>query len=342
MGEALRGGGVDLSSYRGTKCWFHRPGHTLKAEKLARWLERRTGQFGRVKRLSNVTDQDFIGKRGMVLCMSFWGTGWQGDHIDLWDGRWLAHGSDDYFGRSQSPHARAGAFLPHAWTLDDSTLDTVLLTSALTHDDHSSNAACVAFAQILAECLWGRQSITPGFFWETFTAAAAPIEGPVQLSSRIPGDRFRGSVCDLVAQRVPAALRVGISAQAACDSWYSGAYLLETVPSALFILERYRDDPEEALVRAVMDTWDNDTVAAIVGAVMGVLHGVDAFPQRWRDGLTGRTDAHDDGRVWAALKGLRRFGGRPDCGLGRPKAESTCASTWTVFHPRLGSRRGDA
>jgi hypothetical protein len=101
MGEALRDGGVDLSSYRGTKCWFHRPGHTLRAEKLARWLERRTGQFGRVKKLSNVTDEDFIGKHGMVLCMNFWGTGLQGDHIDLWDGRRLAHGSDDYFGRSQ-------------------------------------------------------------------------------------------------------------------------------------------------------------------------------------------------------------------------------------------------
>jgi hypothetical protein len=65
----------------------------------------------------------------------------------------------------------------------------------LTHDDSSSNAACVALAQILAECLWGGRSIGPGFFWETFIAAAAPIEGPVQLSSRISGDRFRGSLC---------------------------------------------------------------------------------------------------------------------------------------------------
>ena len=50
---------------------------------------------------------------------------------------------------------------------------------------------------------------------------------------------------------------------AACDSWYSGAYLLETVPSVLYILERHGHDPEEAIVRAVNDTKDNDTVAAI-------------------------------------------------------------------------------
>lgn len=202
-----------------------------------------------------------------------------------------------------------GAFLPHAWTLDAGTLDTVLLTSALTHDDPSSNAACVAFAQILAECLWGGCHIGPGFFWETFVTAAAPIEGPVKLSPRIPGEHFRGSVCELVEQRVPAALQAGASSQAACDSWYSGAFLLETVPSVLFILERYRDDPEEALVRAVMDTWDNDTVAAIVGAVMGALHGVDAFPRRWREGLTGRTGVQDDGKVGTAYAWLRRFGG---------------------------------
>jgi len=32
-------------------------------------------------------------------------------------------------------------------------------------------------------------------------------------------------------------------------------------------------DPEEAIVRAVNDTKDNDTIAAIAGAGVGVLHG---------------------------------------------------------------------
>ena len=36
----------------------------------------------------------------------------------------------------------------------------------------------------------------------------------------------------------------------ACDDWYSGAYLLETVPSVLYILMRHAHDPEEAIVRA--------------------------------------------------------------------------------------------
>jgi len=61
------------------------------------------------------------------------------------------------------------------------------------------------------------------------------------------------------------------------------------------------DDPEEAIVRAVNDTKDNDTVGAIVGAAMGAAHGVDALPRRWREGLLGRTAAADDGRIFELI-----------------------------------------
>lgn len=138
---------------------------------------------------------------------------------------------------------------------------------------------------------------------------AQKLEGNPKLRSRVPGDDFQGSLCQLVEQRVPDALKDGKSVREACDSWYSGAYLLETVPSVLFILERYRDDLEEALVRAVTDTWDNDTIATIVGAVLGALHGVDAIPQRWLAGLSGRTTTDDDGAVQAAYRTLRQVGG---------------------------------
>jgi len=53
-----------------------------------------------------------------------------------------------------------------------------------------------------------------------------------------------------------------------CNGWYSGSYLLETVPSVLYILMRHGDDPQEAIVRAV-----NDTNSAIAGAAVGALHG---------------------------------------------------------------------
>ena len=91
----------------------------------------------------------------------------------------------------------------------------------------------------------------------------------------------------------------------ACNAWYSGAYLMETVPSALLILTRYADKPETAIIRAVNDTRDNDTVAAIVGAAVGALHGRSALAARWIQGLSGRTGETDDGKMFHLLKQAR-------------------------------------
>ena len=82
---------------------------------------------------------------------------------------------------------------------------------------------------------------------------------------------------------------------------HSGAYLLETVPCVVCLLSQHGADPEEAIVRAVNDTKDNDTIAAIVGAAVGMLHGAKALPRRWREGLTGRTSTDDDGRMFELI-----------------------------------------
>ena len=104
---------------------------------------------------------------------------------------------------------------------------------------------------------------------------------------------------------MPEAYRAGLSAREACDRFYSGAFLLETIPCALFILTKHGDDPEEAIVRAVNDTKDNDTVGAIVGAAVGALHGASALPERWRAGLLGRTRDDDDGQVFRLIERAR-------------------------------------
>lgn len=203
----------------------------------------------------------------------------------------------------------AGAFLPHAWTLDPGMPDTIALTSALTHDHAASTAACIALAHILADLLYSGGKVHPGYFWERFVEIARELEGDSELTSRVPGDDYRGPLWSFVADRVPAALWSGQSAVDACNQWRSGAYLLETVPSILMLLEHYHDDPEEAIVRAVMDTWDNDTIATVVGAVVGAIHGFDALPKRWVRDLSGRTGSDDDGRLERAYRRLREFGG---------------------------------
>jgi ADP-ribosylglycohydrolase len=73
----------------------------------------------------------------------------------------------------------------------------------------------------------------------------------------------------------------------------------------LFMLMRGGCDPEEAIVRAVNDTKDSDTIAAIVGAAVGALHCRAALPERWVRGLKGRIGYSDDGRVFELLERAR-------------------------------------
>jgi ADP-ribosylglycohydrolase len=106
------------------------------------------------------------------------------------------------------------------------------------------------------------------------------LEGEVQLRPRHPGLAFRGPLWRLVDTEVRQALAQQLTVLDACERWYSGAFLLETVPSALYILARHAREPETELIRVVNDTKDNDTIAAIVGAAVGALHGRRGLPSQ--------------------------------------------------------------
>lgn len=94
-----------------------------------------------------------------------------------------------------------------------------------------------------------------------------------------------------------------------CKHWYSGAYLLETVLSVIFILMKYGDNLAEALIRAINDTKDSDTIGAIVGAAVGALHGKEAIPERWIKNHSGRTSFSDDGRIFALMAEAKNLWG---------------------------------
>lgn len=171
------------------------------------------------------------------------------------------------------------------------------LGTALTHNDPGAIATSVAYVGLLTELLIMESAPPAGFWVERFVARARPLEGeaPAYRPRGGPLVGWRGPLWRFVEEQVPR--QADRSPAQAGAVWLSGAYLLETVPSVLHILMRHADDPEQALIRAVNDTKDNDTVAAIVGAAVGALHGARALPERWRSGLLGRTGAADDGRV---------------------------------------------
>lgn len=201
----------------------------------------------------------------------------------------------------------APVILPHLRTPSAALWSDAALAGAVTHNDYASNASCVAFVAVLWSALEARAPVPRGFWLDRFVDVARRVEGSTPRyrlrTSDDPG--VPTTLWELTSRAVNDALRTPGPTAAACDRWYSGAYLLETVPSVLYVLERHGNDPEEAVVRAVNDTRDNDTVAAIVGAAVGALHGTEALPRRWRDALSGRTGEDDDGRVQRLLEVAR-------------------------------------
>ena len=199
----------------------------------------------------------------------------------------------------------APVLVPHVATPSNALWRDVVLASKLTHHDTASVASCVAFVHVLWQALQMTTPPSPDWWSDTFLTVLddlclddvyRPRGGTVDSGGRFP---------DLVRTGLERARRERWNTQTACSQFFSSAYLLETVPCVLWILEQHAADPEEAIVRAVNDTYDNDTIAAIVGAAVGALHGADRLPQRWRDGLTGRTASHDDGRIQALIAEAR-------------------------------------
>jgi hypothetical protein len=94
------------------KCWFAgHVDHTLRAHELVRWLSHpgqlgpptkyTIQQYGAKPKPGEAALAGVDGKKGLVYFMHFWGTGNQGDHIDLWDGMKGKTLALDYFTRSE-------------------------------------------------------------------------------------------------------------------------------------------------------------------------------------------------------------------------------------------------
>lgn len=181
----------------------------------------------------------------------------------------------------------------------DAALDTMI-----THNAYANNATCVAFVHILWELLSMNTPPMPSWWIDTYVQIVRDLEGDTKYScGQHSSYTFQGPLWRYTEMVINDAVQANLTVLEACEKWGSWAGLFDVVPSILYILMKHSHDPEEAIVRAVTDTRDNDTYGSIVGAAIGALHGLKGIPDRWIGGLTGRTRAgiDDSGEIFKLL-----------------------------------------
>jgi ADP-ribosyl-[dinitrogen reductase] hydrolase len=151
------------------------------------------------------------------------------------------------------------------------------LGSVTTHRDATAVTSAIVQAAAVNHCLVrSSEELAADDLLATLVAALEGLDAP-QLELRSAQERRSlpqriGEVHDFL----------GRPADEAFDHFFNGAFVLETTPIVLWLFLTYADDPEEALVAAVMGGRDADTTAAMLGNLIGALHGEDALPDRWR------------------------------------------------------------
>lgn len=173
-------------------------------------------------------------------------------------------------------------------------LDAVLAT-LITHGNTWALASIVPMTHLLWCCLGLATGSAPTAEWwiDEYLRVGADLElGPLPYpldTDPIPAlfKNFRGTLCDFLDGPVRSAYRKGVSLRDACslNGFGSRADILQTVPAVLYTLMCHSDDVTCSLLAAVNDTKDNDTIAAIVGAYVGALHGREKIRAKWIDGI---------------------------------------------------------
>lgn len=164
----------------------------------------------------------------------------------------------------------APLLIPHLTKPSSELWGDIVLGAHLTHRDGLSTASCIGFVALLWEAIAMAKAPEGDWWLSRFCELVAPVEPETPYATRGAPVEFNGTLTGLVKQHVIPAYAARESVVTACGRWYSGAYCLETVPSVLFILARFGHDPERAILEAVNNTKDNDTVAAIVGAARAI------------------------------------------------------------------------
>lgn len=169
------------------------------------------------------------------------------------------------------------------------------LSSFITHGNTVALSSIVAFTAMLWQLFSQARGKAPAPTWwlDEYLRVAGDLElgrlpNPLNTDP-IPAyyKNFEGNFCEFLDTKVRRAFQKGVPLRDACslDGFGSRADVTQTIPAVLYTLMCHADSFESAIIAAVNDTKDNDTIAAIVGAFLGALHGRAAIRDRWLIGI---------------------------------------------------------
>jgi len=156
------------------------------------------------------------------------------------------------------------------------------VSALITHADPMAVVSAVAVGFIVAYLLHRRPgTLDVGDLMGELSVVLGDLHDPGALERKMGVDE-PVRLADRLAE-VPGLLDLGPAE--AFDYLYNGAFVLESLPAALWCFLKAAEDPEEAVVLAVNGGRDADTVGAMAGGFAGAYHGESAWPDRWLSDL---------------------------------------------------------
>jgi Ca-activated chloride channel family protein len=148
----------------------------------------------------------------------------------------------------------------------------VLLGAHITHHDEAVAAANVAYVSLLWDLL--SRSDPPGArsYLDPFIQVLQQVEVDTEYAARQPRlDGWKGKLSDFLVMVVGDARRRSLGFQEAVREWGTSDYVLEAIPTLLYLLECHGHQPRQALQEAARVS---PLLGALAGTALGALHGV--------------------------------------------------------------------
>jgi ADP-ribosylglycohydrolase len=162
-----------------------------------------------------------------------------------------------------------------------------LLQSVITHRDSMAIAAAACQADAVARAAIAHPGSLASLDSRVAFCSdlAALLDGLERPGYKIRGGRGAPSLHGRIGLELPQYLREG---KVPFADWYNGAYVLESLPCALWCFLASPEDFEQTLFAAVDAGHDADTVAAMACSISGAYHGYSRLPRRLLDELEYR------------------------------------------------------